>query len=46
MPYLFKSIQGLDKLQELNAEQGRRVKDAKIQISCYEGIDMKIRTLM
>jgi len=46
MPYLFKNITGLDKLQEFNATSGKRLKDAKITLTCIEGIDMKIRTLL
>jgi len=46
MPYIFTGIQGLEKLQEFNSTQGKRLKDAKITLNCIEGIDLKIRTLL
>ena len=46
MPYLFKKITGLEKLTSFEPEKGVRLKDAKITLECYEGIDLKIRTLL
>ena len=46
MPYIFQNISGLDKLQEINVIQGKRLKDAQITLKCLEGIDQKIRTLL
>ena len=45
-PYLFQKITGIDKLQEFNSTNGRRLKDAKITLDCLEGIDLKIKTLL
>ena len=44
MPYLFKKITGLEKLTSFEPGKGVRLKDAKITLECYEGIDLKIRT--
>ena len=46
MPYLFKKITGLEKLTSFEPGKGVRLKDAKITLECYEGIDLKIRTLL
>ena len=46
MPYLFKKITGLEKLTSFEPGKGIRLKDAKITLECYEGIDLKIRTLL
>ena len=46
MPYLFKKISGLEKLTSFEPGKGVRLKDAKITLECYEGIDLKIRTLL
>ena len=46
MPYLFKKISGLEKLTSFDATKGVRLKDAKITLECYEGVDLKIRTLL
>ena len=45
-PYIFKKIQGLDTLETFDPTTGQRLKDAKIQLECYEGLNLKIRTLM
>lgn len=45
-PYIFKKIQGLDTLETFDPTTGQRLKDAKIQLECYEGLSLKIRTLM
>ena len=46
-PYLFKSINGLDKLSDFDAKRGQRLKDVVIKLTCLsEGIDLKIRTLL
>ena len=46
MPYLFKKISGLEKLTSFEPGKGIRLKDAKITLECYEGLDLKIRTLL
>ena len=46
MPYIFQSISGLDKLQEFNTTQGKRIKDVQLTLKCIEGIDLKVRTLL
>ena len=46
MPYLFKKVTGLEKLTSFEPGKGVRLKDAKITLECYEGIDLKIRTLL
>lgn len=46
-PYYFKSIEGLDKLNSINAKSGFRVgEDVVLSIKCYEGIDLKITQLI
>lgn len=44
-PYIFKKISGIDSLEQFNANQGQRLKDAKITLTCIEGLNLKIRTL-
>ena len=47
MPYLFKSINGLDKLTDFDAARGQRLKDVTLRLTCInEGIDRKIKTLL
>lgn len=46
MPYIFYNVSGIDKLREFQPKTGFRLKDTKITIECYEGIDMKIKTLL
>lgn len=46
MPYIFYNVSGIDKLREFQPKTGFRLKDTKITIDCYEGIDMKIKTLL
>ena len=46
MPYIFQSISGVDKLQEFNTTQGKRIKDVQLTLKCIEGIDLKIKTLL
>lgn len=47
MPYLFRSINGLDKLTDFDAKRGQRLKDVNIKLTCIsESIDLKMKTLM
>lgn len=45
-PFYFKSISGLNTLTQVNTESGIRLKDAKISLSCLEGLDLKITQLI
>ena len=46
-PFYFQSINGLDKLAEVNTERGMRLgKDVAIELTCLEGIDLKITQLL
>ena len=45
-PYYFTSISGLDSLASVNPEEGIRVKEGLIELSCLEGIDLKITQLL
>lgn len=45
-PYYFKSIGGIDTLSTITPSEGIRLKDGKITLSCYEGLDLKITQLM
>lgn len=45
-PFIFKKISGLNELEKFDAISGQRLKaPAKITLECYEGLDLKIRTL-
>lgn len=45
-PYYIKTIEGIDKLFEVNVKRGTRVKkDAVLTLKCYEGLDQRISTL-
>ena len=45
-PYYIKSIEGLDKLLEVSAKRGSRIKkDTAITFKCLEGLDQRISTL-
>lgn len=44
--YYIKSIEGLDKLLEVSAKRGSRIKkDTAITFKCFEGLDQRITTL-
>ena len=46
-PFIFKSIQGIDSLEKFDAKSGQRLKEpAKITLECYEGLNLKVRTLL
>lgn len=45
-PFYFKSISGLNTLTQVNTASGIRLKDAKISLSCLEGLDLKITQLI
>ncbi len=45
-PFIFNKISGIDQLEKFDAKSGQRLKDAKITLDCYEGLNLKIRTLM
>lgn len=46
-PYLFKKIAGIEQLEQFDPASGQRLKSpAKITLECYEGLNLKIRTLM
>lgn len=45
-PYYIKSIEGLDKILEVSAKRGSRIKkDTTITFKCLEGLDQRISTL-
>ena len=45
-PFIFKKVSGLNELEKFDATAGQRLKTpAKITVECYEGLDLKIRTL-
>ena len=45
-PFIFKKISGVNALDAFNPTDGQRLKiPAKITLECYEGLDLKIRTL-
>lgn len=47
MPYIFKSINGLDKLTDFDAKRGQRLREAVIKLTCIsEDIGLKIKTLL
>ena len=46
-PYIFKSISGINTLLDHSATRGSRLsKEAKLTLTCYEGLDLKIKTLL
>ena len=46
-PFIFKKITGLQELEKFDPASGQRLKTpAKITVECWEGLDLKIRTLM
>jgi hypothetical protein len=46
-PFIFKKISGLNELEKMDPTAGQRLKNpVNITLECYEGLDMKIRTLM
>ena len=45
-PFIFKKISGLTNLEKIDYISGQRLKSpVKISLECYEGLDLKIRTL-
>ena len=46
-PYIFKSINGLDKLTDFDSKRGQRLREAVIKLTCIsEDIGLKIKTMM
>lgn len=46
-PYIFKKISGIQELEKMDPKAGQRLKQpAKITLECYEGLHLKIRTLL
>ena len=45
-PFIFKSISGIESLEKFETKRGQRLQEAKITLDCYEGLNLKIRTLM
>ena len=46
-PFIFKKISGVQELEKFDPAAGQRLKTpAKITLECWEGLDLKIRTLM
>lgn len=46
-PFIFKKVTGLQELEKFDPASGQRLKTpAKITVECWEGLDLKIRTLM
>lgn len=45
-PFYLHSISGISDLLKVDPGQGIRLKDAKIEISCLEGLDLKITQLL
>jgi len=45
-PYLFSKISGIESLESFDPLAGQRLKGAKIQLTCLEGLSLKIKTLM
>ena len=46
-PFIFKRISGIQELEKFDPKSGQRLKSpAKITLECWEGLDLKIRTLM
>lgn len=46
-PFIFKKVTGLQELEKFDPVAGQRLKTpAKITVECWEGLDLKIRTLM
>ena len=45
-PFVFKKISGINELEKFDPVSGQRLKGpVKITLECYEGLDLKIRTL-
>ncbi len=46
-PFIFKKVTGLQELEKFDPASGQRLKTpAKITVECWEGLDLRIRTLM
>ena len=46
-PFIFKKVTGLQELEKFDPIAGQRLKTpAKVTVECWEGLDLKIRTLM
>ena len=46
-PFIFKKISGIQELEKFDPASGQRLKTpAKITLECFEGLDLRIRTLM
>ena len=45
-PYIFQEISGIDQLNQFDAQRGQRLDKAEISITCYEGLSLKMQTLM
>ena len=46
-PFIFKKVTGLQELEKFDPAAGQRLKTpAKVSVECWEGLDLKIRTLM
>ena len=45
-PYYLKSISGLGNLTKVDSTQGIRLKNATIELTCMEGLDLKITQLL
>ena len=46
-PFIFKKISGVQELEKFDPASGQRLKTpAKITLECFEGLDLRIRTLM
>ena len=45
-PYYFTNISGINSLNTIEPETGVRVKEGKLEISCYEALDLRITQLI
>ena len=45
-PYYFTSISGIDSLVQVTPDNGMRVKEGLIELTCLEGLDLKITHLL
>ena len=45
-PYIFQDISGVDQLNQFDAQRGQRIDKAEISVTCYEGLSLKMQTLM
>ena len=45
-PYIFQDISGIDTLSQFDNQRGQRIDKAEISITCYEGLSLKMQTLM